>query len=183
MSSDSRLERILDNISSDEDREYIKNLIHEDALTKAYNRRKFDNDIILITRMTERTNNGSSFLLIDIDKFKRYNDNISYAKGDEILKKVSSTLKEGLRDYDQLFLYRYGGDEFAVFLFPNGKTEDGKIVAERLRKNIKKKCGVTVSIGVSHYKEATDKMDSLVSYADKAVKQAKQGGDSVSVYK
>ena len=63
------------------DRAFVSSLIERDPLTGVYNRRKFDRDLELILAMSERTKKGASLLMIDIDHFKKYNDQHGHQKG------------------------------------------------------------------------------------------------------
>ena len=176
------LNKVLGKLTQKE-RKYVSNLIEKDALTGIYNRRKFDRDVELIVSMSDRTGKGASLLFIDIDLFKKFNDEYGHQEGDKMLKKVTKSISNGLRGYDTIHVYRYGGEEFVVML-PDTTTRDAVSIAERLRKNVKKLCSVTVSIGVSHYKEIADTLPELIKRADEASYQAKQTGrDRVMVFK
>jgi diguanylate cyclase (GGDEF)-like protein len=176
-----RLEAILEKLDL-EDRAFISSLIEKDPLTGVYNRRKFDMDIELLISMADRTNRGTSLLMIDIDHFKRYNDTYGHHKGDAILRAVTESIEKSLRDYDKIYIYRFGGEEFVVLL-PDIPEKAAFKIGERLRKNVKGHCGVTVSIGVSHYKESAEDLQTLIKNADKAMYAAKQNGrDRVEIY-
>ena len=121
-------------------------------------------------------------IYLDANNFKAYNDKHGHSKGDELLRQVTQCIEENLRAYDKMYLYRYGGEEF-VLLIPYTTTEDGGIIAERLRNRIKEACKVTVSIGVSHYREISDDIQHLIEQADQAMYEAKKAGkDRVMVY-
>ncbi len=124
-----------------------------------------------------------SLLMIDIDDFKRFNDDYGHQTGDEALRAVAEVLAgEMRRDVDSAC--RYGGEEFAVIL-PN-TTAAAADVAERLRRKIEKMTftaadgrklgGVRVSIGVAVHAGATTDVDRMVSDADKALYLAKSLG-------
>lgn len=168
------LDAILSKLTKDE-KAFVTALIDKDPLTGAYNRRKFEQDIELIVAMSERTQKGSSLLVIDIDHFKDYNDKFGHQKGDEVLREVTQCLEKSLREYDRIHLYRYGGEEFVVII-PDITIKDSYNIGQRVRKNVKEICGVTVSVGISHYKEISDNIKSLLSNADKAMYQAKEKG-------
>jgi len=122
----------------------------------------------------------------DIDFFKKVNDTYGHAVGDCVLKNVAKTIKKELRESD--IASRYGGEEF-VFLLPQTKLDEAIIVANRLKeavenkkinieeykiKNIKE-ISVTVSIGVSEYKNEKD-YEMLYKKADEALYTAKETG-------
>ncbi|MBW1739657.1 MAG: GGDEF domain-containing protein [Deltaproteobacteria bacterium] len=175
------LEKILSRLTSEE-REYVSSLIEKDALTGVYNRRKFDRDIELIVSMSDRTGKGSGLLIIDIDFFKKYNDKYGHQEGDKMLQKVTQSIRNSLRDYDMINIYRYGGEEFVVML-PDTTSRNTVNIARRVRENVKKACDVTVSIGVSHYKEIADNLSELIRRADEALYEAKHTGrDKVMVF-
>ena len=84
--------------------------------------------------------------------------------------------------YDKIHLYRYGGEEFVVII-SDISTKYAFSIGDRLRKNVKDSCGVTVSVGISHYKESSDNLQSMIKNADKAMYDAKKRGrDRVVVY-
>lgn len=175
------LEKILAKLNPEE-RAFVTGLIDRDPLTDVYNRRKFDMDLELVIAMSDRADMGSSLLMIDIDHFKRYNDKHGHQKGDQVLRDVSHCIEKSLRDYDKLHVYRYGGEEFVVMI-PRITNEDALLIGERLRKNVKATCGVSVSVGISHYKKSSGNLQNLIENADKAMYKAKRmGRDRVVVY-
>ncbi|MBW1804448.1 MAG: GGDEF domain-containing protein [Deltaproteobacteria bacterium] len=175
------LEQIMEKLTPEEGA-FVSALIDKDPLTGVYNRRKFDRDIALVVAMSERTKRGSSLIIIDIDHFKKYNDDYGHQKGDEVLKKVTGCLEKSLRDYDKIHIYRYGGEEF-VIIISDITVQDAAKIGDRLRKNVRNECAVTVSVGISHYKEVSDNIKSLLKNADDALYRAKQGGrDRVAIY-
>jgi len=175
------LEKILSKLTPKE-RKYVSGLIEKDALTGVYNRRKFDHDVELIVSMSDRTGKGTSLLIIDIDFFKKFNDKHGHQKGDKMLQKVTQSISKSLRGYDTIHVYRYGGEEFVVML-PDTTTRDATSVAQRVRENVKNSCDVTVSIGISNYKEIADNLPELIRRADEALYGAKQSGrDRVMVF-
>lgn len=175
------LDHILKKLTSDE-AAFISSLIDKDPLTGVYNRRKFDRDIELVLSMSERTKKGTSLLILDIDLFKQYNDRHGHQQGDRVLTQVTEAIEKSLRHYDRIHVYRYGGEEF-VLLIPDITSQDASNIGDRLRENIKETCGITVSIGISHYKENCEDLESMISNADKAMYQAKKAGrNRVVVY-
>jgi diguanylate cyclase (GGDEF)-like protein len=175
------LETILEKLEEKE-REYISTLIEKDPLTGVYNRRKFDNDIELLISMSDRTTKGCGLLIIDIDNFKDFNDKYGHFEGDLLLKKVTDNIEGSIRNYDKIHIYRYGGEEF-VIIIPDTTANEALTIGERLRKNVKRACDVTISVGVSHYKELAGNINELITNADKALYKAKRAGkDKVSLY-
>jgi len=161
------------------------NMTIVDQLTGIYNRRFFDGNMKKIIRSLSRTEAKLSLLMIDIDFFKKYNDNYGHDKGDTCLKEVAAILTRVIiREED--FVARYGGEEFVVVL-PNTDENGARLMAERLLKNIydaripHEKSDVvpfvTVSIGgttgiVKHSQEESD----YVKSADVALYKSKQNG-------
>ena len=175
------LEEILGKLTPEEG-EFVSGLIDKDPLTGIYNRRKFDHDIELVIAMSDRTKKGSCLLIIDIDHFKKYNDKYGHQAGDDALRLVTRCIEKSLRDYDKIHVYRYGGEEFVVII-PDIEIKDAFNIGDRMRKNVKKVSGVSVSIGISHYKEISDDLQSLINNADKALYKAKtRGRDRVEIY-
>ena len=176
------LEKILDKLDPEE-RSFVTELIERDPLTGIYNRRKFDRDLQLLGAMAKRTPKGASLIFIDIDNFKKYNDTHGHQEGDRALREVTQSLEGSLREYDRIHIYRYGGEEFVVII-PDTTTMEAYAIAERVRRNVKRFSGVTISLGISHYKEISDSLDSLLADADRALFQAKgMGRDRVQIYK
>ena len=168
------MEKILAKLS-DKEREFISILIEKDPLTGVYNRRKFDNDIELLISMSDRTTKGCGLLIIDIDNFKDFNDKFGHFEGDQLLRSVTQNIEQSLRNYDKIHIYRYGGEEFVVII-PDTNANDALAIGERLRKNVKKAFEVTISIGISHYKELAGNINELITNADKALYEAKRAG-------
>ena len=175
------LEKILDKLSEKE-REFISILIEKDPLTGVYNRRKFDNDIELLISMSERTTKGCALLIIDIDNFKDFNDKFGHFEGDLLLQGVTQSIEQNVRNYDKIHIYRYGGEEFVVII-PDTTSHNALAIGERLRKSVKSSCDITISIGISHYKELAGNINELLTNADKALYEAKRKGkDKVLLY-
>ncbi len=175
------LENILGKLDPEE-RSFVTELIERDPLTGVYNRRKFDRDLRLLVAMAKRSAKGSSLIFIDIDNFKKYNDTHGHQEGDRTLQEVTRAVEGSLREYDRIHIYRYGGEEFVVII-PNTTTGEAYAIGERLRKNVKRNSGVTISLGISHYNEISDSTEGLLQDADRALFQAKgKGRDRVQVY-
>lgn len=168
------LDEILGKLDSEE-RSFVSSLIDKDPLTGAYNRRKFDQDIELLGAVSRRTNKGSGLLIIDIDHFKGFNDEHGHQEGDRVLKDVTKCIEKSLREYDKIHLYRYGGEEFVVII-PDITTVEAFRIGERLRSNVNVTCPVSVSVGISHYKEISCSLDRLLADADTALYEAKRRG-------
>jgi diguanylate cyclase (GGDEF)-like protein len=117
--------------------------------------------------------------MVDIDQFKRLNDEFGHLLGDEVLRQVSSVFHQQLRKID--VLCRYGGEEFGILLTQTG-AEHAISVAEKLRKTIEQwqfpgvPRTVTVSAGVAAFPDHGTTRDDLVRAADTGLYAAKQAG-------
>lgn len=165
------------------DFEQVKIQATVDFLTGAPNRKAFDETLAI--RMSEAMSHGKdlSLLMIDIDHFKRFNDEHGHLVGDEVLKFVVRKIKEIVRGRD--FLARFGGEEFAIIL-PETPLTGATVVAESIRgffaqatlKSVatSKKLGqITVSIGVACYQPG-EKAERFISRSDQTLYFAKKTG-------
>jgi diguanylate cyclase len=151
-----------------------------DALTGLYNRRGYDDRILETIAHVNRYNIKASFILCDIDYFKKINDNYGHNVGDLALKKMATLLKERLRIND--FIARYGGEEFAIIL-PHTDLEGATIAGKGLREFIDNaefsykgtQIPLTISIGVSEFRKGDDQ-NSVFDRADHALYLAKKSG-------
>ena len=152
-----------------------------DSLTEVNNRRAFDDALHRELARGVRENKPVSLLLMDIDKFKAYNDKFGHLAGDEALRQVAQILAAHARPFD--FVARYGGEEFAVVLAHTG-VEEAVVVAERLRLAIQNASwanrGITISIGASTTGPEMDET-ALIAEADSALYRVKErGGNQVA---
>lgn len=159
-----------------------------DYLTGIYNVRGFDQEYNKAISWSTRKNERLSFLMLDIDHFKKINDTYGHSAGDEILKQLAEIIQSTCRVFD--IVSRNGGEEFSVIL-QDTPLSHAKEVAERIREaveNFEFKIGkeiinLTISIGCSSYPENTQNPDELISLADKALYRAKESGrNKVIVY-
>jgi len=153
-----------------------------DGLTNLYNRQYFDMHIEMMLRSHISQAKPLSFMLIDVDHFKKINDTYGHLCGDEVLRRIPMIMIRNIRPTD--FAARYGGEEIAVVM-PNTTLSQAADVAERIRKSIEGypfnlageggaiKC--TVSIGVSSSTQ-NDNTSQLISRADKALYHVKNTG-------
>ncbi|HEY3918363.1 MAG TPA: PleD family two-component system response regulator [Stellaceae bacterium] len=154
-----------------------------DSLTGVYNRRYLEAHLEgLLARVGEGAK-GPSLLMFDIDFFKRVNDGHGHPAGDAVLKEVCARVSRHVRGFD--LVARYGGEEFVVVL-PETPLPIAMVVAERLRSVVadppiavgdgSHSLPITISIGVSVTRDATETPDSLLQRADSALYEAKHGG-------
>jgi diguanylate cyclase (GGDEF)-like protein len=161
----------------------IFELATKDGLTNLHNRRYFEEQFYLELARSQRNGKSMCLLMLDVDKFKTYNDRNGHLKGDEVLVKVARLIKSSIRTVD--FIARYGGEEFIVLL-TNAGIGIGETVAEKIRTCIEKEkfeneegqpggC-LTVSIGVSELMHETATLENMIMRADKALYEAKADG-------
>ncbi len=148
-----------------------------DPLTGLVNRRYLETRLSEEIKRSQRHGNPMSFMMIDVDEFKQYNDNFGHTEGDKALQLVSQCLRETLRGAD--VAARYGGEEFSILL-PQTLLEEAKVIAERIRQRIENTTfrhrQVTVSIGVASCSSRLCESNKLISAADKAMYRAKNNG-------
>ncbi len=157
----------------------VTQLAYIDGLTGIHNRRFFEMRIVEELERAGRSHQKMSVIMVDIDNFKRLNDEFGHLLGDEVLRAVSSLMKQQLRKHDMVC--RYGGEEFVIVL-PDTSGENAQRVAEKLRRQIETHYfpgvprPVTISCGVADYPEHGLSRDEIVSAADAALYSAKQAG-------
>lgn len=148
-----------------------------DNLTGLNNRRAFQQRLGEETDRAIRYGTPISLFLIDVDRFKAYNDTFGHPEGDEALKQVGSLLNSSVRSTD--FVARYGGEEFGIIL-PNTDKDGALILAERCRRIVEagpwSRRPVTISIGTTSHTTGSTSGATLISEADKALYHAKGAG-------
>ena len=153
-----------------------------DGMTGLANHRAFQEELHRQAARAERACAPLSLLLLDIDKFKQFNDAFGHPAGDEALRIVATLLASQVREGD--LPARYGGEEFAVVL-PETDAETAKQIAERIRAAVEAypfpNRAVTVSIGVAQRFE-TESPDATIQRADVALYEAKAAGRNRAVY-
>ena len=147
-------------------------LAAKDPLTGLINRGFFDERMQAEVARTNRTGRLLTVALIDIDHFKRFNDDFGHIVGDEVLKVLAEIFQKSLRKSD--LVARYGGEEFIV-LFPETPAEFAVQTADRLRVAVEQTT-VTVSIGVSELPTDGKDMRTVIDRADKRLYEAKHAG-------
>jgi len=155
----------------------IRSLMNQDSLTNLPNRRSLKDGLEKSISFSKRTEQPLSLVLCDLDRFKDVNDNFGHAAGDEVLSAFGGLLGASCRKEDTPA--RYGGEEF-VLLLPNTALEAAVEFAERVRARteslrVPSGANITASFGVTQFKPE-DSPDTLLSRADAALYQAKEGG-------
>ncbi len=153
-----------------------------DPVTDLYNRRHFDDQIASEVAAARRHLRPLALAMVDIDDFKRVNDQHGHTKGDAVLRAVADALMEAVRREDMVF--RYGGEEFAVLVRETDMSGAEKM-AQRLVKSVGKvkhkpafgstNFRVTISIGLAAYEGRFDEK-AFVDRADAALYRAKHEG-------
>lgn len=160
----------------------LSDQIHVDGLTTLNNRRWLDNTLPRLLAQVTSAHQTLCILMIDVDRFKVYNDTQGHLGGDQALVAVGKVLKSTVRPYD--FAARYGGEEFLVLL-PNTPLQEGIEIAERIRQAAEKKVitsvegqtlpSITISVGLAiSTAEAT--ATTLIAAADAQLYRAKKEG-------
>ena len=161
-------------------REY-RNKAETDALTGLHNRVWFEEVFPKQLDLCERTGQYASLMMVDIDHFKKVNDQFGHTQGDEALRHIGVLLRRNLRATD--LCARYGGEEIIV-LMPGSDVSQAKLTADRLRENIAatplnlpdgRKLELKVSGGIAQWQPGTRLVD-LIRAADQALYCAKEGG-------
>jgi diguanylate cyclase (GGDEF)-like protein len=159
-----------------------------DALTGVANLRHFHHPAGLELDHAYRMGRSISVLALDIDHFKKINDNWGHATGDEALKAFAIACRRALREPD--ILGRVGGEEFAVAL-PNTRTDEAQMIAERLRRQVEAvsiplaqggtvsftvSIGIATSVPAARTKTQRPNIRTLLALADAALYRSKAGG-------
>lgn len=152
-----------------------------DSLTQIFNRRHFLERFNEEFSRSKKFNLKFSFLMLDVDHFKEFNDHYGHLVGDAILREVTQTIKDNIRQID--FMGRYGGEELSIILAETDKAQ-ACFAAERIRQAIAfseiraydENLKVTVSIGISTFPDDAAHPQLIIEKADKALYKAKETG-------
>ncbi len=162
--------------------EHLQELSTTDPLMGIFNRMYFNKRIGYEFQRAERYRNPLALLMLDLDHFKRVNDNYGHPIGDQVLKKIADLLMENVRQVD--IVARYGGEEIVIAL-PETDSKQALVVAERIRSEVEKtkvehdgtSVKVTVSIGLSVVPDdAIETVEDLLKASDDALYDAKKAG-------
>ncbi len=155
----------------------VEQLAVTDSLTETYNRRKFDETIIQEHHRANQEKTPFSLIMLDIDHFKKVNDQFGHSVGDLVLKQLSQLIRGLIRQGD--LLIRWGGEEFLILL-PTTQIEEAGPFAERIRLEVEQEQfvdagSITISLGVAQLRKG-DSTDTLLKRVDNALYQAKREG-------
>jgi diguanylate cyclase (GGDEF)-like protein len=160
----------------------LKQLAFVDNLTKVFNRNYWTQRLSEEIKRADRSHTPLTLVILDIDNFKKCNDQFGHIAGDEVLRRIAGIIKENSREVD--YVGRYGGEEFGLIL-PNLSEEVAFKVAERIRNQIEtaefirneyQKISVTISTGIAIYPQDADNDKDLIDAADKAMYLSKKRG-------
>ena len=156
-----------------------------DSLTGVYSRMAYDDRIVQELSRWDRYQTPFSYAIVDIDHFKRINDDYGHNAGDKALKIIAQIMLKHVRQSD--YVFRIGGEEFVVLLSNTGVTRANETI-EKLRSSIGEssfhfkgeRVSVTVSAGITETREFDD-FESIYERADAALYQAKHSGRNCQV--
>ena len=167
--------------SRDFDKQY--KLATTDGLTELYNHRYFQEQMQMFCANAKRYEGVFSLIILDIDFFKKFNDNFGHQSGDAVLRQVAFVLKKNVRATD--IVCRYGGEEMSIIL-PNAKEDEAVSIAQKLcdivstqkfKLSNNRESNVTISLGVATYGQTDGTEPSkIIESADKRLYNAKNNG-------
>ncbi len=158
-----------------------------DDLTLIWNRRGIDSELQRELERAKREHSTLAVALLDVDFFKKVNDQHGHATGDAVLREVAQRMRGGLRPYDALG--RYGGEEFLAVL-PGATAKEAAAIGDRIRRRVgsrfvrfeHRELKVTVSVGVAATIAGAEAAGSLIARADAALYRSKSDGrDRVTI--
>lgn len=161
----------------------LKEMTIRDGLTGLYNLRYFYERLEAEIERAKRQKHPLSLLLLDIDRFKSYNDAHGHLEGDRVLREVARVISECTREHVDLG-FRYGGDEFMVIL-PEASEETSLRIAHRIRETFASRRFdlLTMSVGLMSYQDAYSPR-TFIQFTDSMMYDAKRsGGNQVTVYR
>ncbi|MHB9798619.1 putative bifunctional diguanylate cyclase/phosphodiesterase [Pseudomonas sp. MT3] len=162
----------------------LQQLARFDGLTGLHNRTALNEEFALRLERNRKQGQGMAVILLDLDHFKRVNDSLGHAAGDELLCIVSGRIRSALRGSD--LLARFGGDEFCI-LADLGEDHEARILAQRLMQRMKepittagRSLVMTLSVGISLFPNDGEQAEELLKHADLALYQSKGNGRNVT---
>lgn len=166
---------------------HIKSMALSDSLTGLANRRNFDMFLTIELKRAASLKRPLSLIMLDLDKFKHYNDSYGHVTGDKLLSQIGQILQSHVRTID--LPARYGGEEFSIIL-PECSSNEAKFIGEKLRKAIEfsdfpddlgtSTAKITASLGIATYDPrvavSPPAIEKFIEIADKALYRAKDLG-------
>ncbi len=166
--------------------EKLQKLSITDPLTGIYNRRHLNRRLSEEITRYNRYKHPFSFMMLDLDKFKEYNDTFGHIAGDNLIKNLASMMEKSLRTVD--IAARFGGDEF-VAIFPQTPKVDAIQISNRLKEHIEKSLSehniempLSISVGLATFPDDASSIMELIEKTDQALYLAKKGGGNRVVY-
>jgi len=166
-----------------EGRAELERLSVTDELTGLANRRRLTTELEREVLRSDRHGHAFAVLMLDVDRFKHFNDTYGHPAGDAVLERLAHILRDSARDVDTVA--RYGGEEFLVIL-PETTAAGAALVAERIRTRTERdrftpdagtaETSVTVSIGYAVFPEHARTPEAMIEAADQALYRSKAGG-------
>jgi diguanylate cyclase (GGDEF)-like protein/PAS domain S-box-containing protein len=157
----------------------LRHVADHDALTGLFNRRRFEEELDRHIALGRRYGMSGALLLLDLDDFKRVNDEFGHRAGDRVLTAVAVVLSHRLRESD--IVARFGGDEFAVLMPVGGvpeATELAELLAGAINADVPTPAGpLTASVGIALFRDLST-ADEVLSRADDAMYAEKRGESS-----
>jgi diguanylate cyclase (GGDEF)-like protein len=156
-------------------------LSQTDGLTQLFNREHWENCLQAEYKRWTRSQHSSSLVMLDIDHFKKVNDTYGHVVGDEVIRHLSSVIREHARETD--VSGRYGGEEF-VILLADTPLKNAYVFAERLRREVETSITkfndidlkYTISIGLAEIEPSIKSYEAWIECADAALYRAKDDG-------
>lgn len=166
--------------------EKLQKLSITDPLTGIYNRRYLNRRLSEEITRYNRYKHPFSFMMLDLDKFKEYNDTFGHVAGDNLIRKLAHTMEKSLRTID--IAARFGGDEF-VTIFPQTPKVDAIQISNRLKEQIERSLSehnvempLSISVGLATFPDDASSIMELIEKTDQALYLAKKGGGNRVVY-
>ena len=144
-------------------RDGFLDVLFRDLLTKLYNRRFLEEVGIKEIAKAKRYGRSLSFVLVDIDDFKQFNDTFGHLRGDKVLKEMAEVMTSHCRKIDLIF--RWGGDEFLI-IFPETNEREARVLMERITEKLSSR-NIQISYGVVLLDENLNSPEELIAEVDK----------------